>query len=392
MLNKFLVFSLSILILLFHSCSDDPSSVGLDLLEQDFLKIDTVNSADGNYTQVSSYFKKVVSLGNSSRLLVGRKGDYTAHTLMNFAFFLPDSIKQDFNDGNLVIESAEIEMFPNYVFTLNDSLAAFDFTAHEVLSNWSSSSFTADSFNTLQYSSDDFILDKSFTDSIYSFRINSDVARKWIAFAIKPDSLTNYGMLISPTIGTEKIAGFLAFDPFSDTATKLKVIVSKQGAYVDTLNGFIASDISVLLGDLPAIEPDFMLVQSSLAINSKLFFDLSSLPKNIVINKATLILHSDSSKNLFGSAFENSLVALLITNSQTNEVNNEFFIRLAHNNFRYSGDITPMLRKWLRDDDNYGMIIRSGSEQVGAELFYLYGSLAADLTKRPYLEIVYSYN
>jgi hypothetical protein len=391
-LNKLLVSSLSIFLLFFHSCADDPSSVGLDLLEQDYLKIDTVNSADANYTQTSSYFKKVVSLGNSARLLIGKKENYTAHSLMNFAFILPDSIKTDFNDGNLIIESAEIEMFPNYVFTSNDSLAAFDFSVFEILSNWSSSGFTADSFTTLQFNSNDLISDKSFSDSIYSFKINNDVARKWIAFAIKPDSLTNYGILISPTLGTEKILGFQAFDPFSDTATKLKVIVSKQGSYVDTLQGFIASDISVLLGDLPSSEPDYMLVQSSLAINSKLFFDLSALPRNIVINRATLVLQSDSSKNLFGSAFENSLVALLITNSQTNEVNNELFIRLTHENFKYSGDITPMIRKWLRDDDNYGMIIRSGSEQVGAELFYLYSSLASDLTKRPYLEIVYSYN
>ncbi|MCJ7553167.1 MAG: DNRLRE domain-containing protein [Ignavibacteriaceae bacterium] len=390
MIKHFVLFLLLISSLILISCSDDPSSVGLNLLEQDYLKVDTINSVEGNFFQTSSHFKKVISLGNSSRLLVGMKDNLTAYSIMNFAFFLPDSVKTDFNEGNIVIESAFIELYPNYVFT--DSLVEFDFTVHKVLSTWSSSTFSADSFSTLQYDLDDVSSDKSFGDSVYSFKINNELAREWIDFSMNTDSLTNYGILISPTVSTQKIVGFQAYNAYLDADSKLKVIISKQGSYTDTLTGIVASDISLVLGDLPQTEPDYMLVQSSLAINSKLYFDLSSIPTNVVINRATLTLHSDSTKNVFGSSFENSLLAFLIKNEETNEVDENLFIRLSDFNYQYSGDITPMVRKWLRDNDNQGMILRSGSEQVGVELFNLFGSEALDPSKRPYLEIVYTYN
>lgn len=390
MIKRFLFFIFFIFNLILISCSDDPSSVGLGLLEQDFLKVDTINSADANFYQSSSYFKKVVSLGNSSRLLIGKKDDLTAHTIMNFALFLPDSIKTGFNDGSIIIESATIELYPTYFFS--DSSAVFDFTVHKILSNWSSSSFSADSFNTLQFNPEDVSSNKSFNDSVYSFKITNELAREWIDFSMNTDSLTNYGILLSPTESTEKIMGFEAFNQFLDVDTKLLVVISKPGSYIDTLRGIIASDISVVLGELPQITSEYMLVQSSLTINSKLYFDLSQIPSNVVINRATLVLTSDSSKNVFGSVFENSLIAFLIEDEQTNEVNSDLFIRLNPIENKYTGELAPMVRKWLRDNDNKGLILRSGSEQVGVELFYLFGSQASDPNNRPYLEIVYSYN
>lgn len=390
MVKRFLFLIFVIFSLFLVSCSDDPSSVGLSLLEQDFLKVDTINSKDAVFNQSSSYFKKVVSLGNSSRLLIGKKDEFTAHTIMNFAFFLPDSIKTGFKDGSIVIESATIELYPNYFFT--DSLAAFDFTVHKILSNWSSSTFTADSFSTLQINPEDVSSDKSFGDSIYSFKINSNLAREWIDFSMNTDSLTNYGILLTPTESTGKIMGFEAFNQFLDVDTKLLVVINKPGSYVDTLRGIIASDISVVLGEPPQTTSEYMLVQSSLTINSKLYFDLSQIPSNVVINRATLVLTSDSTKNVFGSVFENSLIAFLVEDGQTNEVNSDLFIRLNSNGNKYIGELAPMVRKWLRDNDNQGMILRSGSEQVGVELYYLFSSQASDPSNRPYLEIVYSYN
>jgi hypothetical protein len=391
--NKYFLVPLFLIsVLIFYSCADDPSSVGLNLLEQDFLKIDTVNSVNDNFLQNSSYFKKVVSLGNSSVLLVGRTEDISAHTLINFAFLLPDSIKTDFTDGNVIIESALIEMFPKYHFPAEDSSADFDLEVHELLSGWGSSSFSADSFATLQFDQSDIGSNKTYGDSVYSFNIGVDVVRKWIDFSINPDSLTNYGILVSPTSSIQKIVGFEAFSPFTDLQTKLTIVISKQGSYTDTINGFVASDISVVLGDLPDAGPDYMLVQSSLTINSKLYFDLSSIPENVVINSARLVIYPDTTKGKYGSSFENSLVSFLISDSSDNTVNDELFIRIPFEEGKYTGDLTPMIRKWLRDGDNYGMLIRTGSEQVGTELFYLYGSQAGDVLKRPYLEIVYSYN
>lgn len=388
MIKYFFIALLFLFSVIFYSCSDDPSSVGSRLLEQDYLNVDTLSSSDGAFEQTSSYFKKVISLGNSSRLLIGKKDDLIARTLISFVFLIPDSLKTDFNEGTVTIDTAIIEIFPNYVYV--DSLASFDFTAHKILSAWSSSGFSADSFSTLQYEPDNIILNKSFLDSVYQLRVSTQLAREWVDYAMNPDSLTNYGILISPDATTGKILGFEAFDPFTELDSRIKLIISKQGSYTDTLIGFVASDISFVEGEEP-VEDEYMLVQSSLTLNSKLHFDLSSIPPNVVINRATLVIQSDSTKNVFGAPFENSVIAYIINDPDSNTVNSDLFIRLTGSGHSYSGEVTAMIRYWL-NSNNYGMLLRSGSEQVGLELFYLYGSNALDVSKRPYLEIVYSYN
>jgi hypothetical protein len=184
--------------------------------------------------------------------------------------------------------------------------------------------------------------------------------------------------------------GFEAFDPFTELDSRVKLIITKQGAYTDTLSGFVASDISFVEGEVP-VEDEYMLVQSSITLNSKLYFDLTNVPPNVVINRASLILQTDSTKNTFGSPFENSLLAYAIENPDSNTVNSNLFVRLLYSDNKYSGDVTPLVRSWLTSINN-GMLLKSGSEQVGLELFYLFGSNASDNSKRPYLEIVYSYN
>ncbi len=390
---KHIVLSLPLFFGIFlYSCSDDPSSVGIRLLDQDLPKIDSINSMDAAFIQTSSYFKKVESLGNSPRLLVGIKDDITAHTLIFHGFLLPDSIKTDFTEGNITIESAIVELYPNYFFPVEDSLAEFDFTVHKILSEWNTSTFSADSFSTLQFNADDLSSNKNFNDSIYSFNIPLEFARDLIDFALYPDSIRNNGILISPTQNSQKIVGFDGFTPFLDVDSKVKLVITKQGEYTDTLIGFTASDISVVLGEVPQVDPGYMLIQSSLIINSKLHFDLSAIPEGVVINRATMTIQSDSTKNKFGSQFDNTLLAYLITDEQTNEVSTSLFSILSPTDHKYTGEITSILRYWIRDQKNYGLILRSGFEQNGLELFYLYGSDAVDVTKRPYLEITYSSN
>lgn len=378
--------------LLLYSCSDDPSSVGLNLLDQDIPKFDTINSIDGSFTQTSSYFKKVVPLGASPRLLVGKSSEFTAHTLLLQGFLLPDSIKNGFKEDSLTIDKAYIELFPNYFYPGSDSLAQFDFTVQKILSSWSSSTFTADSFSVLQFDAADLSSNKEFVDSIYSFDIPLDFAREIINFAMNPDSVPYYGVLISPTASSQKIVGFNGFTPFQELDSRLKIIVSKAGEYTDTLNAFTASDVSVVIGEIPQPDPGYILLQSSLIINSRLYFDLSAIPENVAINRAALTLYSDSTKNVFGSQYDDAVIAYTVVNGETDSVSTSLFARLEGSESKYSGNITAILKYWLLENKNYGLILRPETEQNGLELFYLHGSEAADISKRPYLEIIYSYN
>lgn len=380
--KKFVLIPLVLVFITFFSCSDDPSKVGLGLLEQDYLKIDTLNSVDAAFPQTSSFFKKVISLGTSSKLLVGKKNNVTAHSLLKFDFSLPDSIKEDFRNNAVTITESYIELNPKYYYT--DSLAVFDYKVYKINSNWTSTSFTADSFPSLSVDMMDLAQSKQF-DSLYTFRFNPTLAREWVNYSLNPDSVLNYGILISPDDGAQKIVGFEAFNVSGTDDPKVKIIISKPGVYTDTITGFVTSDVSVVLGDNPAHNPDELLIQSSVALNAKINFDLSSLPKNIVINKVTLTLTTDTTKNVFGSSFDNSLTIYRVTD--TTEV---FSARISSIGNKYKGEITGF-REWIKKSDNLEMIIKSGNEFIGTELFYIKGSDDLNPANRPYLEILFTY-
>ena len=146
------------------SCSDDPSSIGIDLLEGDYLIVSTFDTQDDTVTQSSSFFKEVVPLGLSSRVLIGKRDELEATSLMDFMFFIEDSLRQDFLDDNITVNQAFMELTPTYIYT--DSIAEYDFTVHEITSDWSIG-FTSDSLANLSFNAEDLSSNKNFTDSIY---------------------------------------------------------------------------------------------------------------------------------------------------------------------------------------------------------------------------------
>ena len=114
-LSFFVIILFTVLNLL--SCSDDPSSIGIDLLEGDYLIVNTFDTEDDTVTQFSSFFKEVVPLGLSSKVLIGKRDELEATTLMDFLFFIEDSLRQDFLDGNISVNQAFMELTPTYIYT-----------------------------------------------------------------------------------------------------------------------------------------------------------------------------------------------------------------------------------------------------------------------------------
>ena len=122
----------------------------------------------------------------------------------------------------------------------------------------------------------------------------------------------------------------------------------------------------------------------------KLFFFLCVLPKNITINSAVLTLTVDTSQTKTGSNFTNSLRVFLLDDSSKNELNTNYIYTLKRSGATYTGEITNILRVWNNNVSNEGMLIKASSELRGIEIFAIKGSNAAEISKRPKLEIVYS--
>jgi hypothetical protein len=376
-----------LIVLNFLSCSDDPTSIGIDLLDGDFLIVSTFDTQDDSVSQSSSFFKEVVALGFSSKVLIGKRDEVESTALMDFAFFIVDSLQQDFLDGNITVNQAFIELTPQYTYT--DTNAAYDFTVHEITSNWSLG-FTSDSLANLTYDQADLSSNKNFTDSLYTFDLDNDFVLQWIKNSIDSSLGENNGIYYIPTMSTGKVVGFQALTATSTSAAKLKVVIEKPGSFVDTIRAFIFADVSAVVADLPVLPAVDIGIQASVTIQSKLFFDLSEVPPDIVINKAELILTEDTLSSITGSSFNSNLVAFRITDSSDVTIDEDRGILLNKSNNIYTGNITSFITSWINNEDNQGMVIRSATLTEGLELFALRGSDYPELSERPRLRIVFT--
>ena len=372
----------------FLACEDEPSAIGIELLASDLIRVRTFDSQIDTLDQNSSYHKKVIQLGTSSKILIGKHDNIEASTLLKFIFGLADTLKDDIIAGDLEVNEAWIELTTRYVYV--DSNEVMDFTVHKVNNSWDPFEFTIDNLPALSYEMNDISSNKEITDSNYIFNIDPDVILSWMKNAADTSLEKNYGIYLKPVNNSGKVVGFQAFTATSSEAAKLTLVIEKTGSYVDTINGFIFADVSVVDGDLPVLPSEDIAVQSSISVNSIITFDLSSVPDGVVINSAELIIKRDSINTRTGTSFENNLLAYFVEDSTAKEVNEGGAFKLSFIDNGYSGDITSYVRIWINEKRNQGVILRSGNDIEGLELFALKGSNAVNFAERPRLKIVYT--
>ncbi|MCU0344066.1 MAG: hypothetical protein MUF28_09630 [Ignavibacterium sp.] len=388
--NISFIFLSAISIYFLVSCNDSPTDLGTDFLAQDGVDVLKLDSSIDTIHQSSFSFKNVFPLGGASQLLLGKAENITSHVLLEFVFALPDSIKQELESKSLTILESYVEMNKNYSF--GDLNAEFDYAVYKVNEPWSSTTFTADSFAFLEY---DNSVDLSFNrsslnDTVYSFNLDTALTSSWLQDYIDTSIIFNNGILLSPSANTQKVLGFTAFNVSGVNDPRLRIVVQKPGAYIDTLNGFISSDMSIVLGDIPNVGTENIAIQSSLTSEAKLFFDFSVIPEDVVINYAALTLTLDTTTTKTGSSFVNRLSVFLLDDSASNKINFDFLYTLERTGSTFTGEITNIIRAWNNNADNQGILIKSTAELTGLEIYAIKGSNAPIIEQRPRLEIVYS--
>jgi hypothetical protein len=386
----FLLLLLAVLTL-FLSCNDEPSSLGIEIIESDFIIVKTFDSQLDTISQNSSFFKRVVPLGASAWVLIGKNQissqTLAASTLLKFIFSLPDSIEEDINEDSISVLDSWIILTNKYVY--GDTLAAMNFTTHQVNSTWSANSFTVDDLPSLQYNPDDISSDFSASDTLYSFHLEESLVYSWMQNSVDTSLAKNYGIYLEPTSESNKIIGFQALTSTSSEAAKLFVVIEKQGVYVDTINGFISGDISAVAGSDPLLPTGNIGVQSSVAINSKLNFDVGVLPTGLIVNKAELILTADSINSVYGSSYNNTLLVYFLNSNDSIKTEGSP-ITLTYSNNQFSGDITGFVRSWVSRNENFGMLIETGNQTLGVDLFALRGSDYFEIAERPRVIITFT--
>jgi hypothetical protein len=376
-----------IIFIILPSCQDEPSSIGVELITGDLVEIRTYDSQIDTVNQSSSYFKNVISLGSSTWILLGKYQDIEASTLLKFIFGFSDSLRTDVIDGNINVLDSWIVLRDRYTF--GDTLASMEFTTHKVNSSWSFTQFTIDSLSKLQFESEDIGSNLIATDSNYTFNLDESLVLSWMKNSADNTLESNEGIYLIPKDISGKVTGFEALTALSSEAAKLFVVIEKSGVYTDTINGFIIGDVSLVDGEVPGLPSGLIGMQSGIAINSKLQFDVSGLPKGLVVNNAELILTRDTLNSVSGTIFNNSLRASFLRYSDSLNTQGTA-VSLTFSGNKYTGNITSFLRNWIDTDENNGLLLQAGNQFDGLELFAIYGSDALDLSLRPRLKVTYT--
>ena len=380
--------TLFVLVSLIHfSCSDSPSSLGSDLLSQDLINILELDSANDSLFQSASVYKKVIELSSANRLLLGKKDNIEAGILIKFLIFFADSIKQQLTNNELSVLSAKVEFTKNYTF--GNSTVPIDFSVHKINNNWSTG-FTSDSLAILTYDANDISFSKTFSDSINGFNFDTQTALNWLKASADSSIPIDNGLYIKPAMSSEKIVGFQALTIEDLTIPSLKIIIQKTGVYSDTLSYFPSVDLSVVSGSLPDVGTENIGIQAGLNSEARLFFDLSSLPKDIVVNYAQLILTVDTIKTITGSSFTNSVRVNYITDSTNLAIDSTFSLFLDRDGSTFKGSVTSFIQRTLIESNNQGLLLSASDKLNGVELFAIKGSNAAALAERPNLQIIYT--
>ncbi|MFO7447170.1 MAG: DNRLRE domain-containing protein [Ignavibacteriaceae bacterium] len=387
-IKRIFLLSVPVILSVFISCSESPTDIGASLLNEDFIGVTQINSLTDSISQSSSSVKQVVPLGISERIFIGKSHNVEAYSLINFWVYISDSLLlEDFRQDRINIISSTVQLANTY--EIGDTNASLSFNVHNITSGWTSVGFTTDSLPLLQYNAANIGSNIAITDSFSTFQLDNSTVLSWIKDS--EDSVINNdnGIFIAP-VSESRIVGFQANSSSTDTITQPQMhVIYERAGDVDTIKFYAYEDVSVIEGEIPDGNNETIYVQAGLTSNAKLWFDLSGIPANSVINFAELTLTLDTIQTVVGNSFTNSLnVYMILDSANIDSITSGF--TMSRDGGTFKGNITTIIQAMYTLQTNNGMLIRAGNRADGLELFAIKSSTAADSALRPYLKITYT--
>ena len=381
------------IITLFISCSDNPSSVGSGLIQdQDKISFNLFDSKTENIQQRSfTYIPEKFKIGNGGEFIVG-KNDYSeSRILLQFNLGMPDSTWTRFKNNTIAVKSAEVKIITSY--SLGDKNAPFDFTVNQIKNPWGMYTVDKDSLSKLMTSNVDISSNHSFVADTITFNIDSKVVTEWLNSELDTNNTRNYGIIINPTSSTKLMRGFA--NPFSSSTNYCTITFEMERIPKTTSNDFLSSIPSkgtFVVKELKAPATNNLYLQSGYSRRNFLWFDLSKLSKNIIVSKATLEMTSDTTISSDGSPSSNQVTVTMFADSTTKKFTADslYSSALMKSGAVYSGDVSWMIQKWASGTDNQGVELILADETASVSRIAFWGSNASDLNKRPRLKIYYT--
>ena len=371
------------LVTLASGCMDDPSSVGLKLVPSgDLLQIDTlIANASSSYSQKAA---PLSFAGFPTTFAVGRSENFESWGLLSLTS-LSDTLSK------LVIQGADLHLRAAY--HLGDSLASFSVNIHKALVSWNRASFVYDSLmapGVFELSSTA-VPPSTFgdTDEVV-LPLDTALVRGWFR-AVTDTTLHNYGIVLEPT-NSMVIKGFVSNVAGNDAAHLPFVSVRYTDSVTgltDTLilNGVVDKFVAGMADTTALKDSSLLVVRGGSAYRGVVGFDVSSIPPHALIHRALFEIYADAATSRFASNHHDSLYALFPFTLNPVQIS-ERIADSGQTYFRFN--VTEFVQSMARGSGVPQISVAAYEEENGVDLFRIFGSAAANTSKRPHLTILYS--
>lgn len=386
------------LIALFISCSDSPTSIGENLIpDQDKINFVQYDSFTEGIPQQSYSYQEKLKYGSSEKVLLGKSSLGESYILYKFFIYMPDSLLTKLANNELTVTSAKMEMKSTY--KLGSASDPFDYSVHQIRKAWTEDGFDKDTLKTFLETSQYDLADVSRNrviaqnDSLLKFDLSTQVVTDWLKAKKDSNFTRNYGLLFKPKAGTNRFFGFDAVYTDGTSTNILLKIKYKWGTLNDSINVAPFWDVHTLVGSKP-VSDNHIYLQGSIGLRSVLSFDISKLPKNIILNKATLELtvDADLAQTFDGTPASDSITVQTLKDSVTKDLTSDslYSAYLKRTGNVYSGDIAWMIQKWIKGDANQGILLALPDEFSSASRIAIYSSKETNKALRPRLKLTYT--
>lgn len=389
------IFFFFLLVIAFTSCSENPSITGYNLLNPvDSLFVIRFDSTRDSVFLYQKQLNQSDILGGTRRILVGQYGDLKAQSLIRFIIGLSSEVKDAVKNSNLTITSARIKLNPVYKFGDTTS-TSFSIEINEIFTYFDEYKFNLDSLKSGRYviGSENIVTRNIDDDSLYYCELNTSKVFNWFK-AIALDSTSKLqGILLSPSPSTNYIKGFASSNAYYVGDPIVLEVGVQYNSKTDTLKFFVDADLHIVETSLPLVIDNTKLVlQSGIKTKSFIYFDISRIPKNAIVNSAFIRLYPDSASSKFGTSVHDSLLVQYITDSSNISIDSAVgFVMTKSTNGYYEGQINYFVQKWIDNDANRGLLLSTRDPDGGVDKFVFYGPQSTIYDKRPQLIINYSY-
>lgn len=381
--------------LFFIGCNDRYSPVGSDFLT-DTIGVFTVSSDTTSLLKATTTYHRKISattLFNNGVLYIGKSGDIEAFTLLRMVN-IPDTLSQ-LTAGDIVSATLKIEPL-RYVF--GDSAAnTLQFSAVKVTKLWRPTAtldtLTQEYFDTKVLAS--FSGTIPLKDSAQSIGMNfdKDILIEWFkARKLTGNDSLIYGIALRPQAGSSVIRSFstgIVGDANRKVST-IEVVYRRDNAALDTVvlrSGYDAAFLSA-----PVPQTDDIVMQGGLPFVTELLCDFSSLPPNVSIQKADLVLTFDPSRSMFGNKGTDSILYATYVDSTRNKLlGTTFGIRTRGTNTFTYPLVSGFVEAGYRGKNKLGTLLLQVYDRIArTDRYVFYGINHPDKSKRPKMTIIYS--